>query len=652
MMIAALAAAVFGCGSANAASTFEDSGRLETVTLDKGWTPVNSDIKIPLKGWGKTLQFSSFKPKAVLNEGTRNWRGMITDAGGAAFDIEQTAVEHDGKLVIDIKATSRCSTEIEGIFFWVEVPSEQYAGGSFTVGSGGGAKSGELPKQLPDPYHLASQSADKVNLVDATRSTQVNFEFTPSTWVSLQDGRKWAKNFTMIVHVKSGSLLHGQSASLQIAITTRGKVDDKPAALALDATKIRYKVDGIGGNYCFALNSPVVKYTLDNLKVAASRTEMSLQDWEPQNEDNDPSKSDMAKFAARDVPNSKLRMEFEIMKELSARNIPFTASVWHLPAWTYTEQPPKESGNKIAEDKWPEVLECITSYLLYAKEKYNAEADFFSFNEPDYGVRVQFTPETHRDAIKKIGAALVAAKLKTKMLISDVTNPRGTDIYVKPTAEDPEALKYAGAVSFHSWGGATPQQYGLWADAAEKLKLPLIVAEAGVDPFAWQGGKYNSWDYGAREMEHYQELFLYARPQVVLLWEYSNDYSIVGTNKFDKNKLRPTERFGLQKHFTDFVPPGSEALGTSSDNPHILFTAFRSGKHHTLFLANPKWSRQVTLTGIPPEIKTLNVVRTARGEVFKKLESVNVVDGKISLELPIQSLTTFTTMDVSEIKEP
>ena len=238
-------------------------------------------------------------------------------------------------------------------------------------------------------------------------------------------------------------------------------------------------------------------------------------------------------------------------------------------------------------------------------------------------------------------------------------------------------MKYVGALSVHSWGGAKPEEYAAWADAAAKLGLPLIVAEAGVDAGAWQGGKYQNFQYAMQEMVHYQELFLHARPQAIMLWEFTGDYSLLAVNPSDKTKLQMTERFCLQKHWCDLTPPGSEALASSSDNNSIMFSCFRFqvssfklndrdaepetrnlkpetslAYGYTLHLSNSRWSRRANVEGLPPEIKTLNVVRTSHGEMFKQQAPIAVVDGKLTLELPGQSLTTLTTLPIPELKEP
>ena len=153
------------------------------------------------------------------------------------------------------------------------------------------------------------------------------------------------------------------------------------------------------------------------------------------------------------------------------------------------------------------------------------------------------TAEEHREAIKRIGARFAKLGLKTKLLLGDVAGPRGTHVFTEPAAADPEARKYLGAVSFHSWGGATPEQYGAWADLAERLKLPLIVAEAGPDAGAWQTKAYRTFPYAVREMVHYQELLLHARPQSILYWEFTGDYSLLAGARPPPDGPGLTERF-------------------------------------------------------------------------------------------------------------
>jgi hypothetical protein len=239
--------------------------------------------------------------------------------------------------------------------------------------------------------------------------------------------------------------------------------------------------------------------------------------------------------------------------------------------------------------------------------------------------------------------------LKTKCLLGDVSNPRGTQAFAIPATLDPEAMKYVGAVAFHSWGGAKPEQYAAWGDLAERLKLPLIVSEAGFDAAAWEKGAFRSFDNAIGEMAIYQQLLLYARPQNIVYWEYTGDYSLLSGDR-TLPLSAATERFSLQKHWSILTPPNADVLGSSSDTDGILATAFRSAVgspvQYTIHLANPLWDRPVILNGLPPEIASLNVVRTSKGQFFQKLEPLPVREGKLTLMLPRESLTTLTTIQI------
>jgi O-glycosyl hydrolase len=659
VVMAAAILAMTAVHGADAQSKVDETGRLEHIALGKGWLPVQTDVRVPLKGWGRILSLSEVKPAVESSRGRRTWRAALGDAGKSAASVEQTVTETDGKLVFEISAVGKGELDSEGVFFWIDVPANIFAGGSYRTGAAAGAApaSGTLPVEFAEPYHLCNAVTDKLILTDRTGKSELTIELGTTGHLLLQDARKWAQHFSVLVDVHAGQLPKGATARQRITLSTKGEIESKPAALTVDTSKVRYSITGVGGNYCFNIESPVTRYTLDNLKVAFARTEMTLEQWEPQNDNDDPAAPDWKALVAADKPGSRLRNEFEIMAELARKKIPFSATIWRLPAWLYTKPPTKENmNNRFAPEQWPEVLECIATYLQYAKEKYAAEADYFSFNEPNIGCRVAFNAEEHRDAVKRIGAHLASKGLKTKMLLGDVAGPRDTIKYVLPVTQDAEALKYAGAVSFHSWGGATPQQYNAWGDLAEKLKLPLIIAEAGVDPGAWNGARYRTFEYGVREVQHYQELFLHARPQAVLLWEFTGDYALLNENRFDRSKVLLTERFCFQKHWCDLIPAGSEALTTTSDNPDVLLTAFRftnaGGPGFSFHLANVKWARPVTVTGLPAGVKTLNAVRTSRGEMFARLEPIPVTDGKCTLDLAGQSLTTLTTLTIPELKQP
>ena len=337
-----------------------------------------------------------------------------------------------------------------------------------------------------------------------------------------------------------------------------GTPDTRPAHLTLDADRVRYRFDGFGGNYCFGIESPVTQYTLDHLKVAWARTEMSLALWEPENDNESPDAVSWEAFERRDTPDSRLRREWLLMKQIQDKGIPYVISALRMPQWL-TEPAGRGSESRtrrLRPEMWPEMLEAVGSYLLYANEHYGVEPNLFSFNEANIGVDLLLSPEEHRQMIKCLGAHLKKLGLKTKMLLGDTGSARGTHTYCLPAANDPEAMQYVGAVAFHSWGGVSPEDYQAWSDLADRLKLPLLDTELGVDAVAYRDRSYDSFFYATREVEMYQDVILHARVQGTQQWEFTNDYSIVHETKdaAGKTLIEPTARFHFVKQFCNLTP--------------------------------------------------------------------------------------------------
>jgi O-glycosyl hydrolase len=316
-------------------------------------------------------------------------------------------------------------------------------------------------------------------------------------------------------------------------------------------------------------------------------------------------------------------------------------SIWQAPVWLYAD--PDGGGRwrekrRVPREKWDELAESITSYLVYAKQQYGVEPDLFSFNESNIGINVLLTPEEHRDLIKLLGPRMEKLGLKTRMLLADATGARGTHEFALAAANDPEAMRYVTAVAFHSWGGATPEQYAAWGDLAEWLGLPLLVTELGVDAAAHRGRTYDSFHYGIREVEMYQQLLLHARPRATMHWEFTPDYNLLGADG------QPTHRFWFVKQFADLTPRGAEALGTASSHARVLFTAFAKADAYTLHVANLGAAREITIEGIPAAVKMLRAVRTSENERYQALPPLVPQGGALRFPMPARALLTLTTV--------
>ncbi len=551
--------------------------------------------------------------------------------------VEVSVADANGRVVL--KTTAAADARLAGLATRFEVPRDAFESGRATLGE----RTASLGRTRAAGKAVLSGMAASVTFNGADGST-LSFEWGEARESTITDewtrrGRVWALEITML------------PAPREIGIVYRAIADMKPAQVKVDMTKTTFRFDGFGGNYCFNPNSPVTDYTLNNLKPAWGRTEMALDFWEPENDNADSGTMNWEYFKQRDTQGSKIRAEFEMMRKLQQRGIPYVSSIWWLPEWMYTDpdkQPRSQHRRKVAPTQWAEMLESIGSYLLYAKQNYGAEPDLFSFNEANIGVYVLFDPEEHREALKSIGAYLKKLGLKTKMLLADATGPNGTYTYALAAANDAEALSYCGAISFHSWGGAPPEMYKLWGDVAEWVNLPLLVAEVGVDASAHQRRTYDSYEYGLREVRMYQELLTYARPQGLLYWEFTPDYSLVRYNRQAEGPeaITPTERFAFVKHYTNLTPQPADAVSVVSDNAKVLVTAFKapgSEKGVSVHVSNHGPAREATLTGLPDG--RYRMITTRQGVLLQETAPVTAKSGSVKIMLPERGLTTLTTMD-------
>jgi O-glycosyl hydrolase len=626
------------CAAASAEiAVMDGNGRLVSMLYSGQDAAVRTDLVLPGPGWARYISLGSAENLQVSRGEVSSWQGTLPLDSTHRLRFRQTMREQDGRVLLSLEYTALDDLVAEGLYFRINIPWLDFKGGEVTIG----ARSVKLPEAPPANVNLLAGETPRLDARGPAAALAWAAQFSRPLYVNLQDkSTDSPKNFAFWVYLHRGTLPAGTTGSFDLELTIDGQPDTTPAGLVVDVEAPVYRFDGFGGNYCFQIESPVTAYTLANLNSRWARTEMSMVEWEPQNDNGSPYETDWERLAARDRPDTRLRREFELMRTLQERGIPFAASIWRLPEWLLGDRDSKRPDDQrrvIDPALWDELLEAIGSYLLYAREVYGVEPDLFSFNEPEIGIRILFSAQEHRDAIRRIGAHLAGLGLKTRMLLGDVSNPRGTHTYTLAAEADAEAMQYVGAISFHSWGGATPAQYAAWTSLAARVQRPLLVAELGVDPSAWQGRAYDSYWYGIEELRMYQELMLYARPQGTMYWEFTGDYALV---RQEGANLVPTGRFWLTKHLTDLTPPGAMVLATRSDHPKVLVTAFEREGAYTVHIANLSAGRDAELTGLPRHVASWRAVLTSESDSYRDLEPLAAEDGGMRVALPARSLLT------------
>ena len=637
------------CGAAWAADLAETdrTGRVLSLFAGGEFHRVTTDLAVATPGWKQTHRLDSARNTRDQRRGdSRRWRGVLPAGENASVAFEQELTERDGTVRLTVRMEVRQDVEIAGAYLFVHAPIVLFAGGRVEVlqAEPNQPAAADMPAEQPEKPHLLFSKGKGVRLADGKGTTRLEVALDKPLGLTVQDGRKWKTDrYDAYFQLLGGKLTKGDSAEVTVTLKLSAPADDRPAKLSLDATKKRYRLWGFGGNFCYGVDSPVTRHNLANIRMGYARVGVKLEEWEPTNDNDSPDETDWAHFEKRDKPGSNLRADFLLAQQLARMKVPYISSTWRVPEFV-TAQPGRgaTARNRILpREKWPEVLECIGSYLLYARRKYGTEPEMFSFNESDIGCFVKMTAEEHRDWNKACGEHFAKLGLKTKMLLADCASAKVE--FAEPTVQDPEALKHCAALSFHTWHKG-PAYYKAWRDLARRVKRPLICAEVGPDAAAWRTRTYNTMRYFLDELRMYQEILLFAEAQALLEWEYTADYRMLEdeTAPDGTEGLRPTPRYGMIRQFANLTPRPAEALETASDHEKVLLTAFadEAGRRMVLHVANLGAAREAAVTGLPAGVGELRAARTTWAAGSEELPPVPARDGRATVRLAAFSLLT------------
>ncbi len=428
------------------------------------------------------------------------------------------------------------------------------------------------------------------------------------------------------------TLQKGAKADLEILLTVDGTRHDEPAHIALDLSRPGARFIGFGGN--FRIQNPekdpeVIDYCLENMRVAMGRVEFPWASWDKGGKD-DPHVKESARMAAR----------------LKALGMPVVVSCWFPPQWALLPGQQRRRGGvaalRLDASKQERIYEAMASYLLYLKNDYGVEADYFSFNESDIGIDVLHTPQEHCDFIKSFGAALARHHLPTKMLLGD--NSDATTIeFIRPALEDKDAHKYIGAVSFHSWRGCDDATLKRWSDAARSINVPLIVGEGSTDAAAWRyPAIFKESTFALYEINLYMRLCAVSQPLSILQWQLTADYSLLQGNGIlgDNGPLRPTQRFyNLQQ--LAMTPAEAFAIPLTVDKENVNTAAFynKARGKGAVHVVNNGAACKAQITGLPTSISSATVYVTNAHQGAEQ-SRVEVSQGAATVDMPAESFVT------------
>jgi hypothetical protein len=381
-------------GVAAERAAYDSNGRIIALLPDGEDVAVGSNVvavlpsgrRVPLQ----TRRAGAGSPGVSRRAGSLAWTTAfeLPDGGRGRLDLKS---EEDASGVHYSSAvTAQSALTVSAIEFVIDLPRVAFLNGRGAVEGSG--LFGLAAVRSAGPV-LFSGEAPGLRFQNAAGSLALDVGFDQPRAARVVD--RWdaqGRSFQLRIVIVPGTLAAGASAGLTATLRLADTQPAPPTArLTVNPSQTRFHFDGFGGNYCWSNSSPVAAYTLNNLKLAWARSELKLIQWDEQ----------------RDHPGPEVRADLETWRRFAEMKVPFVVSIWWLPERFYTD--PYEKGRSghfriINPEKWDELLDLMGSYLLYAKREYGAEPDLFSFNEANRGVYVGLTPETHTQAIKRIGA--------------------------------------------------------------------------------------------------------------------------------------------------------------------------------------------------------------------------------------------------------
>lgn len=334
--------------------------------------------------------------------------------------------------------------------------------------------------------------------------------------------------------------------------------------------------------------------------------------------------------------------ELKRMKnEFGVKN--FTISVWDVPDELLADAT-KKAQRVIKPEAYDEVIQMLTDFFLKAKNEYGVEVDQFSFNESDGGYQIIFSPEATIAFVKKAGQKFEDAGLKTKFLLADTAQTKGTVEFATRIMADPSIWKYLGPLSFHCWWSEKipDSEFERIAGFGKAWNKEVWCAELGFDAMAWQIKDMNkSYDYALRFAKITHRMLKYAEVEVSLYWTWQNNYAIMSA---DLQQKYPS--YFVTRHQTEFLNTGTQIVHSISSDPELLaIGGIRADGSRVLQLINmKKEALSVEVSGFDSQkIDATSTTETNTWEVLKGMAKTK--KDKAEFQIKAQSVNTYVYND-------
>ena len=396
-------------------------------------------------------------------------------------------------------------------------------------------------------------------------------------------------------------------------------------------------IRSIGGNYCQANysehasdaigNETLREFRPDHVRVALPMRmkKTPFLDYRGKNFTNQP--------IVIEVLDELKRMK----NEFGVKN--FTISVWDLPD-EFMVDPSKKAQRIIKPEAYDEVIQMLTDFFVKAKNEYGVEVDQFSFNESDGGYQIIFSPEATIAFIKKAGLKFDEAGLKTKFLLADTSQTKGTVEFATQIMGDPTIWKFIGPLCFHSWWSESmpDNEFERVAGFGKAWNKEVWCSELGFDAMSWKIKDMNkSWDYALRFAKISHRMMKFAQVEVSLYWTWQNNYEIMSPDLKDKYPS-----YYMTRHQVDFLNTGTQIVNSISSNPEVLSIGAISpdGKKVVQLINMKKEAVTVEVSGFDSQAIDATITTQANNwEILKNVSKSK--NGKAEFLLKPESVNTF-----------
>jgi O-glycosyl hydrolase len=348
----------------------------------------------------------------------------------------------------------------------------------------------------------------------------------------------------------------------------------------------------------------------------------------------------------------KYQPGWSMLRRLNKENVRLMLGVWGGPG-QFTDDGTRR-GQLLPQyaDQYVEYVTSVVDYLV--RQQHVAIWAVTVANEPDGGDGTSIDPDLYVSIARQLGPRL--APYDVKLYGPDTASAANAMPYIERMVEDPEALRWFGAVATHEYFTDNAVAELISTVHATDPTLPVYVTE------------YTSFQYGALDRgqearneigQMLESLQVYASvmnagADAAIYWD-AVDYYQAGHAAVTRWGLLqgPDEAFAPRTRYSGFlqilpyVQAGSEILQTNLSGPDrlaVLAVGGGSRRPGDLMVAaiNRAGPIQLTITfdGTPPE--QFDVWVTDPDDEFEHIGRVRVVEGRALVTLPARSVTTLT----------